>query len=70
MSKRQSLSPTTVLFRTTFTQTIKLNLLLVPLFSSVVVITRQFGNRREIEKLRVRVLALRQSFVKGGGGGG
>ena len=70
MTKRQSLSTTTVLFRTTFTQTIKLNLLLVPLFSSVVVITRQFGNRREIEKLRVRVLALRQSFVKGGGGGG
>ena len=32
-------------------------------------ITRQFGNRKEIEKLRVRVLALRQSFVKGGGGG-
>ena len=37
---------------------------------SVVMITRQFGNRKEIEKLRVRVLALRQSFVKGGGGGG
>ena len=37
---------------------------------SIVMITRQFGNRKEIEKLRVRVLALRQSFVKGGGGVG
>ena len=30
----------------------------------------QFSDRREIEKLRVRVLASRQSFVNGGGGGG
>ena len=37
---------------------------------SVVMITRQFGNRKEIEKLKVRALALRQSFVKGGGGVG
>ena len=33
-------------------------------------VTGQFSDRREIEKLRVRVLALRQSFVNTGGGGG
>ena len=35
LSKRQSLSKTTVLFRTTFTPTIKLNLLLIPLFAKL-----------------------------------